>query len=397
MSICLLIISLMVIVSCSEKKEIQQSSDSNDIVPQIKFDESQWQGAAKMLIGTYTRKEGHVDGKAAGIHEVVLDPTSGKMALKQTIPAGDNPSYITIHPTGRFIYAANETGTYADEEFGTITALSIDSSGNYKILNSRSSKGKAPCFVSLDRGGIYLFAANYITGNVTSFGIARDGKLGGAQTSIQFEGSGPHPRQEAPHAHSIQQVNAKEILAIDLGSDSIHILHNIGGQLSEVEGSFGLPEGSGPRHLTISNDGLFLYILNELNGSISFLRRARTNRFELIQTISSLQEDSKSDGASAAIRISPDNKYLYVSNRGNHNDIGIFKIASDGQLNLIGHQKTFGGTPRDFNITKDGEFLIVANQESDNLVSFKIDQSSGLLEKAFELRNIPTPVSIAFF
>ncbi len=349
------------------------------------------------LVGTYTRKEGHVNGKAKGIHLAYLNTQTGTMRYGAAHDeAGINPSYLTINPSGKFVYVVNETGGN-EQQWGSVTALAVNEDMSLTELSKKSTLGVAPCHISLDKQGFQVLAANYVTGSIISFPVALTGKLGRGQNIIRYTGEGPDSRQEAPHAHFISQLRDGTVVTADLGTDSIRF-HNFGaGQLEPASGSVVVPSGSGPRHIVEHPLRPILYVVNELSGTIISFRRNADNRFVQLQSISTLPEGDERAGNCAAIKMTKNGKFLYASNRGDHNNIAIYKVDDEGRLKMVSHQSSLGNVPRDFEISPDDKHLIVANQNSDNLVSFKIDPYSGLLSDPFELKDVATPVCIKFF
>ena len=395
------------LTSCSKKEEIPSDPESSVNSQQEELDRSHifTSGSPSgeeetktytLYIGTYTRAEGHVNGKAKGIHKVILDKESGQLTKAGEFSAGINPSYLIVHPSGKNLYAVNEGGGRENEEFGRITAMAIDESGDLTQINSQSTQGIAPCHLGFDRQFTNVMVANYVTGNITSYALTATGKLGGPQTVIQYQGSGPDSRQEGPHAHYIQALPDGQIITADLGTDSLRMHSFQSGQLQNASQGLTLAKGSGPRHLAIHPNNGNLYTLNELTSTVTVITRDADGNYIVGKNLSILEGRGSGSGGSAAIKISPDGQYLYASNRGNYNDIAIMEIDNSGEISLIGHQSSLGNTPRDFAISPDGRYLVVANQDSDNLVSFRINNLSGLLQKAGALENVNTPVCVQF-
>lgn len=351
-----------------------------------------------LLVGTYTRKEGHVDGQAKGIHLVYLNTTDGKLRYSGTSEAGPNPSYVSIHPTGKFAFAANETGGTDTEIWGSVSAFTVNEDKSLTLINRQSTEGIAPCHISLDNQGSNLLVANYSTGSITSFPLAMNGRLGRAQTVIRYEGTGPdEARQEGPHAHFISQLRDGRVITSDLGTDTLRLHQFAGGQLEPAVQHIALKPGSGPRHIVEHPSAQVLYVLSELDATITSYKKNEFGAYITLQNISTLPEGDERSGGSAAIKITPNGKFLYASNRGDHNNIAIYSITPDGKLIMVSHQSSLGNVPRDIEISPKGTHLIAANQNSNNLVSFTIDQETGLLQKPMVLKKLPTPVSIAFF
>lgn len=388
---------LLLFAACNN--ETKQQEASSDISSETNHNASFVDSDNNLffLVGTYTREEGHVNGKAEGIHLVSLNPESGEMMLKETYDAGINPSYVIIHPNNKLAYAVNETGGKPDEFYGNVTALQVDDQKSLSIINTQSSEGKAPCHLSFSNQKTHVFLANYGTGSVTSYNLSMEGKMSRQQTVVRFRDRGPHERQEAPHAHYIQQLRNGDVIASDLGTDTLHVLSFNGGQLAKTDQHVTVPAGSGPRHIAEHPNLPMFFVINELNGTISSVKRNEDNSYQLYQNVRTTQEQNEGTASCAAIKITPNGRFLYASNRGDFNNIAIYEISERGELNLIGHQSSLGNVPRDFSISPNGKYLVVANQNSDNLVSFKIHQKRGFLEDPIVLKNVATPVSVAFF
>ncbi len=350
-----------------------------------------------LLVGTYTRKEGHVDGQAKGIHLVYLNESDGSLRYSGTSEAGPNPSYVSIHPTGKFAFAANETGGTDTEIWGSVSAFTVNEDKSLTLINRQSTEGIAPCHVSLDKQGSNLLVANYSTGSITSFPLAMNGRMGRAQTVIRYEGEGPDERQESPHAHYIKQLRDGRVITADLGTDTLRLHKFDGGQLEPALQYIVVKPGSGPRHIVEHPSASVLYVLSELDATITSFKKNENGAYVTHQNISTLPEGDERPGGSAAIKITPNGKFLYASNRGDHNNIAIYSVTPDGKLIMVSHQSSLGNVPRDIEISPNGTHLIAANQNSNNLVSFTINQETGLLQKPMVLKKLPTPVSIAFF
>ena len=347
-------------------------------------------------VGTYTQKEGHVDGKAKGVHLAYLNTETGTMRYGDVYDeAGINPSYLTIHPSGKFVYVVNETGGN-EQQWGSVTALAVNEDKSLTELNRKPTMGIAPCHISLDKQGFQVLAANYSTGSITSFPVALTGKLGRAQNIIRYTGNSSHARQEAPHAHFISQISDGTVITADLGTDTIRFHNFRTGQLEPASSSINTPSGSGPRHIVEHPLLPIIYVVNELSATVISYQRDSDDKFMQYQSISTLPEGDNRGGNCAAIKMTKNGKFLYVSNRGDHNNIAIYKVSDNGKLTMVSHQSSLGNVPRDFTISPDDRHLIVANQNSDNLVSFKIDPNNGLLKDPFELKDVATPVCLKF-
>ncbi len=345
-----------------------------------------------VLVGTYTRKEGHVDGKADGIYLCHYNPATGQLDSVGVYQDIINPSYVTVHPNGQYAYAVSEVPE------GEISAYTIDrKTPALQLLNKTSTTGAAPCHVSVHPDGAYAYAANYVGGNTVVLPLEADGRLGAVKLAVKNETTGPHARQEAPHAHMALPFRSG-FISVDLGADKVSVLApDATGTALEELGVAQTTAGAGPRHLAVKDD--FAYVLNELNGTIEVFQINSDNdpkvEFSLAQQISTTA-DGQADAGCSAIRITPDGRFLYAANRAALNNIAMFSIQPDGQLTFTGTQSSKGLVPRDFNISPDGQFLLVANQNSDNIVTFKINSETGQLEETpYELK-LPTPVCLVF-
>lgn len=352
-----------------------------------------------LFVGTYTQKEAHVDGKGEGVYVFEMDTLTGALKYLNTSESVLSPSYLAVHPNGHQVYAVNEFD--GGDNFATLTAFEYTpETHDLKVLNQVSSVGQYPCHISVDNQGQFVMAANYVGGSVVLYPIMDDGSLGSYADYKKHQGSSTHPRQEAPHAHQIVQHTKKGyVFAVDMGADKIYRydLDSASMTLNEVEFFDIDPKMSGPRHMAFHPERDIVYVLNELIGTIKVTALTDSSTFiGNIQMVSTQQDGDQREPASAAIKVHPNGKYLYASNRGEINEIVIFRIGKAGELAKIGHQSTFGKTPRDFVIDPTGKFLLVANQDSDAIITFAIDQKTGLLTETGHELSVPTPVCLKF-
>lgn len=350
-------------------------------------------------VGAYTQSESFVDGKAEGIGIFKFDPQSGNLAEVGTVPAGVNPTFLTLSPDRNFLYAVNEV-TQSSGPHGWVTAFAIDpSSGNLSPLNRQSTQGFSPCHLWVTGNGRFVIAANYESGNICLLPRNPNGRLESACDVVQFSGNGLHPRQEGPHAHMVTPtLDGRFVLAVDLGSDQIWVftLDSKRGKLLPADSpTIKLPPGSGPRHIAFHPNGHFGYVLGELDSTITLLHyEAETGTLLPVETIPTLPNDFQGQNTGAEIQVAPSGKFVYASNRG-HDSLAIYATKqADGRLTLIGHQSTLGKAPRHFTIDPSGKYLIAANQDSDTLAVFQINPESGLLTIRGPLVHSPTPVCI---
>lgn len=353
-----------------------------------------------LFVGTYTRKEGHVDGQGEGIYVYEMDKKTGALSYVSTSESVVSPSYLAVHPDKKTVFAVNEFDG-GEDSYASITEMAYDSrTRELTYVTQSSTLGQYPCHVSIDNTGNFVMAANYVGGSVVLYPINEDGLIGESSSYRKHEGKTEHPRQEAPHAHMILQHPTKGwVFAVDLGADKIYEykLDTLSMTLDFVEEYPSTNSMSGPRHMAFHPEKEVVYVLNELNGTVETLRLTDESRFrESLQVISTMAEGDDRDPASGAIKVHPSGKFLYASNRGEVNDIAVFSIGSDGTLTAVGRQSTFGNAPRDFEIDPSGTFMLAANQNTNTVVTFRINQQTGMLEETGLLSEIPTPVCLKF-
>lgn len=342
-----------------------------------------------LYVGTYT------SGKSEGIYIYRMDQATGELKRAGSIKS-ENPSFLAVDPRKRFLYAVNETPT------GAVSSFGIDKgTGQLTFLNQQPSEGADPCHLTVDNRSKSLLVANYTGGNVAVLPIQRNGSLGPAIDVKQHEGSGPREQQKAPHAHCIKldRLN-RHALAADLGSDKVMLyrFNPVTGKLAPAKQSFAaLHPGAGPRHLTLHPNGKYLYVINELDSSVTtFKYDALRGILTPFETVSTLPRDFTGTSYCADIHVSKSGRFLYGSNRG-HNSIVVFAIDDrTKRLKLVEHVSTEGKWPRNFVIDPSGKFLLVANQHTDNVVTFRIDAQSGRLTPTGQVTEIPVPVCLQF-
>jgi 6-phosphogluconolactonase len=345
-----------------------------------------------LFIGTYT------SGKSKGIYVYRFNTGTGTGTELSTIPA-KNPSYLSVSPDGKHLYATNE-----DELAGSVGAYAFDpATGRLAFLNTQSSKGTCPCYVSEDKTGKWVFVANYCSGNLAALPVNPDGSLAPAAQIIQQFGKGPDTtRQEAAHVHStIFSPNEKFLLAADLGTDEEHVYSFNPGQnepLTEPHDSVAsLKPGTGPRHIVFHPTRPDVYIIGELTGTVdAFHFDSSSGKLSHFQRIRTTPEKFMGFAGSADIHIRPDGKFLYASNRGDANNLAAFSIRKDGRLALKQIIAVNGKHPRNFVIDPTGRFLLVANRDTDNIVIFSINPVTGLLKATGNEIRIPNPVCLKF-
>ncbi|MFT2008262.1 lactonase family protein [Pontibacter sp. 13R65] len=314
-----------------------------------------------------------------------LNTQTGELTPAGAASGGEKPTYLAFSENRQFLYAVNEKGDFEGEQSGAVTAFSVDQqNGQLTMLNQVASKGTGPCHVSVDEKNGMVLVANYGGGNVAALPLNQDGALEAATGVGQHKGSGPNKdRQEGPHAHYITPDPAQKfVFAVDLGTDQVLGYRYQDNKLvpNEPAVAYTVKAGSGPRHMAFHPNGRFAFLINELNSTmVALAYDADKGTFSEVQTITTIPADFKENNQCSAVKVSSDGKYLYGANRG-HNSIVVYAInESTGELKQVQLASVGGDWPRDFTIDLTGNILLVANERSNNLVSFKIDKASGKL------------------
>ena len=362
-------------------------------------------GDVWVYVGTYTKSGGSkstgANSAAEGINLFRFDPATGRATQPAVVAKMQNPSFLARHPTRPLLYAISEVNEFGGEKAGAAAAFAIEAkTGRLTLLNRQSSGGPAPCYASVDHSGHALLVANYGGGSVASLPIESDGRLKPPACVDKHHGSSVNPRrQTGPFAHCFEADPANRFaLAADLGTDKLMLY-----RLDAAKGTFTPNEppfvqvaaGTGPRHVAFHPDGRFVYLINELNSTISVFRYdAVRGTPTAVQEVSTLPAGFHGPNTTAEIQIDRSGRFVYGSNRG-HNSIAIFAVdPENGTLKSLGHQSTHGKNPRHFAIDPTGEYLLAANQDSNNVVVFRIDGRTGLLRPTGEEISVPMPVCV---
>ena len=348
------------------------------------------------FVGTYTTKTA-----SKGIYVFHYDANSGKLTPIGLAAETPDPSWVAIHPNGKFLYAVNEAGKNS-----MVSAFSLEAkSGKLTLLNQLPALGEDPCYLSFDRTGKYVFVANYTSGNVAVFPIEADGKLGAATANVRDEGKlGPNKeRQDGPHAHWIESSpDNRYFLVSDLGLDEILVYPFDASSGAFARDSYNkvghvrADAGSGPRHLAFLADR-WVFSVNELKSTVTwFLYDPLRGWFTELSNVSMLPKGFSGRNDAAEIAIHASGKFLYASNRG-HDSIALFHIdPANGKLTAAGDFSVQGKEPRHFAIDPSGSFLLAEDQLSDKIVTFRIDQKTGVLAPTGDSVEVPSPVCLAF-
>lgn len=361
---------LLIILSCTNLTLAQKEKDYN------------------LLIGTYTQP-----GKSEGIYVYQFNTSTGELTPKSKATGITNPSFLTISRDRKHVYAVNETND------GTVSAFSFDSkTGSLTLLNTAPAGGSSPCYISTDDRGKFVFVGNYGGGNVSAIPIKSDGSLGSEIQTIQHEGKGVKSNQDKPHVHAAVLSKDNRFLFVpDLGTDKVNIYRvNHNNKTPLTAASFAsVDAGNGPRHFTFDGSGKNAFLIQEMTGVVTAFTYADgilTSRQSL--ALAPAGFTGRIDAAD--IHLSPDGKFLYASLRGDINEIVILSMDPTGLMRYAGRVSTQGKTPRNFAIDPSGNFLLVANQNSDEIVVFKRDQKTGALHATDKKVALGSPVCLLF-
>lgn len=343
-----------------------------------------------IYLGTYTRST------SKGIYATRLDPRAGALTPPILVAETANPSWVTLSPDQKHLYAVTESATMA-------AAFATDlTTGKLTPLQTQDSGGKAPCHLVVDRSGRTLVIANYHTAIVAALPIRADGTLGPAGTIIPHHGHSVHPtRQDAPHVHSVTlSPDSRFVIVCDLGLDRVftYALDAATAQLTPAATPFvATAPGAGPRHSAFSPDGRFVFVINEMgNTLVSYRYDAATGALTPVDSQPTLPAGYTGESTTAEVRVHPSGRFVYGSNRG-HDSIAVFGFdAITGKLTPLGHTPTGGKNPRNFDLSPDGAWLVAANQNSDSLTVFRVDPATGALTPTENSASVPMPVCVHF-
>jgi 6-phosphogluconolactonase len=358
-------------------------------------------GATYVYVGGYTHFPPNGRGNGEGIEIFRLDQSTGKLTHLASQRPVENPAFLTIDATERYLYAVNSSPSIDGQPGGAVSAFAIDrETGGLTFLNREQTAGPGPCHLSVDRTGRFVVATSYHAGNISVLPVKPDGSLLPASDCVQHLGSSVTPeRQAGPHCHSVNFDLAERFaLVCDLGLDRVLVyqLDRAIGKLilNEPPGIAAAP-GAGPRHLAFHPSGRYAFVINEINSTLtSYYFNQTTGTLREIETHPTLPTDFHGTNSTADVHVTPDGKFLYGSNRG-HDSLAIYAVDSaTGRLTSLGFQSTLGRTPRNFAIDPTGTFLFAANQDSDNVVTFRIDRATGLLSETGLVVSSPSPTCV---
>lgn len=345
-----------------------------------------------LLIGTYT------GNGSKGIYVYKFNETTGEAKWVSNTDSSANPSFLAVTPNAKYLYAVNEVSR---DKAGFVVSYSFDANtGRLTFINKQSSGSENPCHIAVTNDGKWVTTANYTGGSLAVFPVNNDGSLQPFSQHILHEGKGVNPqRQEKPHVHStFFSPDEKFLFTPDLGLDQISIYQfnpKNNKPLTPAAVPFVTTEpGAGPRHIEFSPGGKYMYAIEEMGGAVD-VYTYDNGKAGFVQRVFTHAPDFKGQPGSADIHISPDGRFLYASNRGEENNIAIFAISPvNGMLANVGYQSTLGTGPRNFMIDPSGNFLLVANQKTNNIVIFRRNKMSGMLTETGRQIEIPSPVCL---
>ena len=353
-------------------------------------------------------------GNGRGIHLFQVDRMSGAMSAAGIYEMGTSPSCLAINASGSTLYSANETDRVGENKEGTVSAFAIDrSDGHLTLRNTVSTGGAGPTYISIHPSGRFLFVANYFGGSVAALPILSDGRLGVA-TDIRNDAGklGPTKATNAPpgsfafsghdrtHAHMIQaDPTGRFVLHVDLGLDQIFVWkfdENKGVLTPNDPFSVSLPAGDGPRHFHFHPNGRWFYSIQEEGSTIVlFDYDTVTGQLASRQTISTLPPGFAGSNFCSEILVSSDGKFVYAGNR-LHDSIGIFAVGPNGDLTFLEEEWTRGNYPRSFSFDPTGRFLTCCNQRADNVAVFEVNRTTGSLKFTGHYAPVGNPSCVVF-
>lgn len=346
-----------------------------------------------VYVGTYT------DTTSRGIYRFAVDPKTGAATAPVLAAETKNPSFLALHPSGRFLYAVGEVSSFDGKPSGAVSAFAVDpKTGDLTLLNQQSSEGAGPCHVTVDKSGTHVLVANYGGGTVAVLPIGADGRLAPASSVQVHQGSGPNKgRQEKPHAHGIYlSADGRFAFAPDLGADRVFVYrYDAARGTLEPHGAAALPPGSGPRHLAFDPKETHAYVINELLSTITLMAWDRAaGTLTPGESTSALPAGFAGTSWTAEVAVSPDGRFVYGSNRG-HDSLAVFsRDAATGRLTPAGHVPAGGKTPRHFTFDPTGQLVLVGHQGSDTISVFRADAKTGQLAPVGGTLSVGKPVCL---
>lgn len=344
-----------------------------------------------LLVGTYSNED-----NSNGLQVYRFDTSTGDARFESKSTDVTNPSYLAVGADGTRVFAVSEAG----QGKGTVNSFSFNpSSGVLSWIGAVTSAGDHPCYISVSSDQKVVFVGNYSSGTLSAVRVGPDGTLNPAIQTIQHEGSSVNAsRQEKPHVHAVvPSPDGRFLMVPDLGTDKVYIyaINTSADQPLQPAGAASVTPGGGPRHLTFHPNGKYAYLIREIDAAVTVFDYKKGMLKEK-QSITLLDAGFEGNVGAADIHVSPDGKFLYGSNRGEANEITIYAIGKDGKLTYVGRQSTLGRTPRNFAIDPTGNFLLSANQDTNDVVIFRRDKRTGLLQDTGKRIQVDKPVCLKF-
>lgn len=344
---------------------------------------------ARMYVGT------SAPDSVGSLRTIRFHEADGSFTLEHKNHEISGPGFMSLSPDGQRLYAVHRP---AGEPEGSVSAFQVDpATGVVTLINSQATKGLGPCYVSTNPEGSLVFVANYSSGSISVFPVAGNGSLEPASDWVQHEGSGANPeRQKGPHAHSIRMGPDGKVYANDLGIDLVKIYEvDVAGKLSPSDPPAIQSEpGAGPRHMDFHPNEKWIYVVNELNFTVT---RYDAATYEAKQHISTLPEDWEGPSKCADIHVHPNGKFLYASNRNASSSIAAYTIdPASGDLTFVEQEYEGIDWPRNFSIDPSGQYLISSNVNSNTLTSYTIDEATGALTSTGQSIEVPQPMCIVW-
>lgn len=345
-----------------------------------------------LIIGTYTQKG------SKGIYVYRFNTTTGATEKVSNTDSAANPAFLAVSGDRKYVYAANETH---GKNPGMVSAYAFNkNTGKLSFINQQPSGGGDPCHLAVSKNNKWITVANYSGGSVAALTVNKDGSINPYSQLIQHKGNSINKgRQEKPHVHETTfSPNQDFLFTPDLGTDKVvgYAFNPLSTKplTPDASASIAITAGNGPRHMVFHPNGKFAYVVEELSGSVGAYAYTK-GKFTLLQHVNTHPEGFKGVIGSAEIAVSPDGKFLYASNRGDENNIAIFSVnPTSGKLQSKGYQPTMGKAPRHFIIDPEGNYLLAANQDSDNVVIFKRNKQTGLLQQTGKQIQVSMPVCL---
>jgi 6-phosphogluconolactonase len=399
----------------SRREFLQRAAFTSAVVPALAW--ASGQRPVLAYVGTYSSPQGPEGSKGygQGIHIFELDPATGALKPHEVTASGLNPSHLAPDASWTHVYSANETATFEGEAAGSVSAYSVErSSGRLALINTVSSHGAGPCYVSVHPSGKHVFVANYHGGTFAVLPVLPGGGLGPASDVKRLtgpvgpttkaasapEGSHAISGHDRTHAHMIlSDASGRFVIGADLGSDRVFVWRYDAAQgtLTENDPSgVSFPPGDGPRHFSFHPNGHWLYSLQEEGSTlVAFDYDASKGALSRKQTISSLPAGYAGSNFTSEVMVSADGRFVYAANR-LHDSIAWFSVGTSGTLKFAGEAWTRGDYPRSFNFDPTGNFLFSCNQRSDAIAAFRVNKATGELKFTGAYTPVGTPSCLVF-